>query len=132
MPAPRTPLAKAKLTGADKKDPQRYRDRSEPTTSGLRVGDPPRHMTGARKAAWLDLAADLGWLEREDRVALEIASVAIAQVRDLVKAGEPVPASLLAAVNTSIGKLGASPTDRAKVFQAADDDDAANPFAQFQ
>ncbi|MDT6940722.1 hypothetical protein RI570_11245 [Brucella pseudogrignonensis] len=40
MPRPQTPLAKAALTGADKKDPQRYRDRSNPKASGRGIEKP--------------------------------------------------------------------------------------------
>jgi hypothetical protein len=81
---------------------------------------------------WRELAASLGWLIREDRAALELASVALGQVREFVKAGEPVPASLLAASNAALGKLGATPSDRAKVAMPADDDDDNDPWAEFE
>lgn len=131
MPTPKTPLAKAQLTGAASKNPQRFRDRAEPPTSGEAVGDPPAYLKTNAKAAWKEMAASLGWLIREDRAALELASVALGQVRDFVRAGEPVPASLLAASNTALGKLGANPSDRAKVATAPDDDDPDDPWAQF-
>lgn len=132
MPTPKTPLSKAKLTGADKLNPQRFRDRTEPRTSGEAVGNAPAYLGTDAKAVWKELADSLGWLIREDRAALELASVALGQVRDFVKAGEPVPASLLAASNTSLGKLGATPSDRAKVSMPADDDDEDDPWAQFE
>lgn len=130
MPRPQTPLAKAKLTGAAAKDPQRYRGRSEPKTSKKPVGNPPAYFDKEAKAVWKELSADLGWLEREDRGALEGACVAIAQMRTMYREGA-VTASMLAAVNTAVGKLGASPVDRGKVFQQADDDDGPDPFAAF-
>ena len=132
MPAPKTPLSKARLTGAAAKDPQRFRDRTEPRTSGEAVGTAPAYLPDTAKAVWRELAASLGWLIREDRAALELASVALGQVRDLVKAREPVPASLLAASNTSLGKLGATPSDRAKVTMPADEPDPDDPWAQFE
>lgn len=132
MPTPKTPLSKAKLTGADKRNPQRFRDRTEPRTSGEPVGNPPEYLGKEAKAVWGELSASLGWLIREDRAAVELASVALGQVREFVKAGEPVPASLMAASNTALGKLGATPADRAKVAMPADDDDEHDPWAQFQ
>lgn len=131
MPTPRTPLAKAALTGADKKDPQRYRGRTEPRVSGDPVGDPPAYLKTTAKAVWRELAVSLGWLVREDRAAVELASVALGQVREFVKAGEPVPASLLAASNTALGKLGATPSDRAKVAVAPDDGEDDDPWKAF-
>lgn len=132
MPTPKNSLAKARLTGATAKDPQRYKGRSEPRTSGLPVGNPPEYLQANARAVWRELVGALGWLIREDRAAVELASVALGQVRTLVKAGEPVPASLMAASNTALGKLGATPADRAKVAMPADDDDEHDPWAQFQ
>jgi phage terminase small subunit len=130
MPTPKTPLAKARLTGAAAKDPQRYRDRSEPKTSGEPIGDPPKSLIGASKDVWLELVSNLEWLQREDRTAVEVACVAVGQMRAITRAGEQVPASMLSAANTAIGKLGASPTDRQKVAVAPDEteDDAFSVF----
>ena len=130
MPNPHTPLAKAKLTGANAKNPQRFRGRSEPKTSKQPVGNPPAYFDKTAKAIWKEFVADLGWLEREDRKALEGACVAIAQMRAMYVEGG-VTASMLAAVNTAVGKLGASPTDRSKVFQAGEDEDGDDPFSKF-
>ncbi|MCK0151087.1 hypothetical protein MWU54_13685 [Marivita sp. S6314] len=131
MPTPKNAIAKARLTGADKKDPQRYRDRKEPRTSGQPVGNPPDYLQANARAVWCELTGALGWLIREDRAAVELASVALGQVREFVKAGEPVPASLMAASNTALGKLGATPADRAKVEMPADENDDKDPWAQF-
>lgn len=130
MPNPQTPLAKAKLTGADAKNPQRFRGRSEPKTSKKPVGNPPSYFDKEAKAVWKEFSASLGWLEEEDRMALEGACVAVAQVRRMYVDGG-VTASMLAAMNTAVGKLGASPTDRGKVFQSSDDGDPDDPFADF-
>ena len=130
MPRPQTPLAKAKLTGAAAHDPQRFRDRTAPKTSKQPVGDPPRYFDKGAKVVWAEFVENLGWLEREDRGALESACVAIAQMRKMYSEGG-VTASMLAAVNTAIGKLGASPTDRGKVFQAPEGPDENDPFAGF-
>jgi phage terminase small subunit len=118
------------MTGADQKHPDRFRGRAEPKTSKAPVGNPPAYLDKEGKAVWQELARDLGWLVREDRFALESACLAIAQVRALHRAGEPVTAALFAAMNASIGKLGASPADRSKVNATPPDDDD-DPFAQF-
>lgn len=130
MPRQQTPLARAKLTGADAKNPQRFRNRSDPTTSKAPVGNPPAYLAKEAKAVWRDLACNLGWLVKEDRFALESACLAIAQVRTMHRAGDPITGAMFAAMNVAIGKLGASPTDRSKVFQEPDDDDD-DEFAQF-
>ena len=130
MPRPQTPLAKAKLTGAAAKDPQRYRGRSAPQSSKQPVGGPPEYFGDDARAVLAEFVANLGWLEREDRMALEGACVAVAQMRAMYAEGG-VTAAILAAVNTAIGKLGASPTDRGNVFQAPSDDEEDDPFAAF-
>lgn len=131
MPNPRTPLAKAKLTGADKTHPERFKKRTEPKVSGEPVGSPPAHLSKTAKQVWKEAVSDMGWLGREDRLALENLANAVGQARDLVKLGEMIPASMLAAINTAIGKIGASPTDRGKVFQQPDTEDDDDPFKQF-
>lgn len=130
MPRPRTPLAKARLTGADRKDPDRFRDRAEPKTSKAPVGKAPAYLDKEAKAVWSELARDLGWLVLEDRAALEVASLAVGQVRKMHRAGEPITGALFAAMNASLGKLGASPADRSKVNATPPEDDD-DPFAAF-
>lgn len=115
MPNPKTPLAKARLTGADKANPQRYRDRNEPATSGEPVGDPPAYLSKDAKAAWREAAGVMSWLVREDRLALEIAAQAIAAIRETAKAGEPIKAAQLTAARQALSCLGGTPTDRAKI-----------------
>ena len=131
MARPQTPLAKAKLTGQDKKHPDRFKKRSEPPVSGEPIGNPPAHLSKTAKQVWKEAVADMGWLGREDRLALENLCNAVGQARDLVKLGEMIPASMLAAINTAIGKIGASPTDRGKVFQPGSDTEEDDPFKQF-
>jgi phage terminase small subunit len=130
MPRPRTPLAKAKLTGADAKHPDRFKNRSEPRTSKAPVGKPPSYLDAEARAVWSELARDLGWLVKEDRFALEAASLAVGQVRTMHKAQEPITGALFAAMNTALGKLGASPADRSKVNATPPEDDD-DPFAKF-
>lgn len=130
MPNHRTPTAKARLTGADKANPQRFRDRSEPATSGDPVGAPPVHLSKAAKAVWREAAGIMSWLVREDRLALEIAANAVASVRETAQSGEPIKAAQLTAARQTLASLGATPADRAKIY-APGDGDKSDPFAQF-
>ncbi|MDZ7709234.1 MAG: hypothetical protein U5K36_03405 [Roseovarius sp.] len=131
MPRPKTPIAKARLTGADGEATRTgSRTVPNPPTQGKPVGDPPAYMDKEAATAWRELARTLGWLEIEDRPAVESAAIAIGQVRTLHKAGEVVTGALLSAMNTALGKLGASPADRSKVH-VTDDDEADDPFAKF-
>jgi len=130
MANPRTPIARAKLTGADQKHPERYRDRKEPATSGDPVGDPPAHLGKAAKAVWKEAASIMGWLVREDRLALEIAANAVAAIRETAKDGEPIKAAQLTAARQALASLGATPADRSKIHIPGDEGQD-DPFAQF-
>ncbi len=130
MPNPRTPLARAKLTGADQKHPERYRDRSEPVTSDQPVGDPPAYLGEDAATVWKEAADVMGWLVREDRLALEIAANAVAAIRETAKAGDIVKAAQLTAARQALSSLGGTPVDRSKIH-IPDDPDEDDPFAIF-
>jgi|AntRauTorcE11898_2_1112593.scaffolds.fasta_scaffold05951_2 phage terminase small subunit len=130
MPRPKTPTAKARLTGADKKHPDRFKNRAEPATQGRPIGEPLAYMDKEAKAAWRELARNLGWLEIEDRGAVEVASLAMGALRATVKAGELPTAALVSASRQALAALGATPADRSKVHVSGDDD-TDDPFARF-
>lgn len=127
MPRPRTPSAKAALTGAAAKNPQRFRERSEPAASGKALGSAPAYLSANAKKAWKTFAAELGWLVYEDRAALEVASLMRAEI--MARTPE-LPASFFTAYRQALSSLGATPVDRTKVHQPQEDDDD-DPFAQF-
>ena len=128
MPRPRTPLAKARLTGADRKDPGRYRSRAEPPASGRPLGPPSGYLPAAAMEAWGTFADELPWLTHEDRAAVEVASL----MRARVMAGrtDDLPAAFWAAYRSTLAALGATPTDRSRVHQPPTEDDD-DPFAAF-
>lgn len=131
MPRPRTSLSKAKLTGEAAKRPDRFRDRANPATKGQPVGDPPAYyMDKETKAALRELARNLGWLEIEDRGAVEVASLAMGALRATVKAGELPTAALVSASRQALAALGATTADRSKIHVSGDPDDD-DPFARF-
>ena len=129
MARPRTPIAKAKLTGAAAKNPQRYRDRAGPALSGRPVGGPPEYLKTDAAASWRLFADELPWLIHEDRAALEAASLARAALQAAARKDEAVSAAFIGAYRGMLSALGATPTDRSKIPAVTDDED--DPFAIF-
>ncbi|MGI3212567.1 hypothetical protein ACROSR_15815 [Roseovarius tibetensis] len=127
MPRPRTPTAKARLTGADRKDPQRYAARSEPSLSGRALGKPPAYLPKTAKTAWATFADELPWLTYEDRGAVELVCLMRGRITD-----DPAgaTAALFGQYRLALAALGATPVDRSKLNCRAPDDEA-DPFAQF-
>lgn len=125
MPRPRTPISKARLTGAAEKDPARFRARSEPATSGRGIGRPPAYLPASARKAWATFTDELSWLTYEDRAALEAASLMRGRITD-----DPAgaTAALFGQYRLALASLGATPVDRSKVAQPAPDD-ADDPFA---
>lgn len=122
----RTPLAKAKLTGADRKHPDRFRGRTEPNGGGP-VGDPPSYLAADAKRFWRIFAAELPWLQKPDRALL--ASAAILRARLIAEEGGATGA-LVREYRSTLACLGATPTNRQRVSvpHELDQDD---PFAAF-
>lgn len=128
MARPRTPTAKAALTGADKINPGRFKPRSEPKASGRDLGWPPAYLPPTARKAWATFADELPWLTYEDRGAVEIVSLMRAQIIDGLTAD--LPASFFGNYRMALSSLGATPVDRTKVHQPAREDED-DPFAGF-
>ena len=120
----KNPLAKARLTGADRKDPQRYRHRSEPDGGGP-IGDPPSYLTADAKKVWKLFVLELPWLKRSDRAALEAISTLRARI---MMGGEPPTAAMIRELRASLSSLGATPVSRQNVAHRPDDH-MPDPFA---
>jgi len=121
MAAPRTPVAKARVTGAAEKNPQRHRDRKEPKTKPL--GKPSKFLDPFGVQAWEGYKAELPWLMESDRSLVEIAS----SVRGRLLAGEDVGVTALSMLQSILSKMGGSPADRSKV-NAPDDEPERDEF----
>lgn len=130
MGNPQTPLAKARILGADKKNPKRYRGAGETPKSGRSIGSPPDWMGEHAKDAWRELVDEVGaWVKYEHRFAMENAALIRGQIREMVQLGEPITASLFSAASTAVGKLAASPVDESKVSPPEEEDeDPAHEF----
>ncbi|EXL06226.1 hypothetical protein BG46_15715 [Brucella anthropi] len=128
MARPRTPTAKAALTGADKVNPGRFKPRSEPITSGRGLGKAPDYLPKTAKKAWATFADELPWLTFEDRGAVEIVSLMRAHIMDGNTA--ELPASFFGNYRMALSSLGATPVDRTKVYQPHEGEED-DPFAEF-
>ena len=117
MPRARTPLAKAEVSGALKKNPQRRKGKAAPKGNGL--GLPPGWFTAVQKRMWAAFKKELPWLAESDRAVMEIACV----LRAALYNGEEVGVSKLNLLRLLLAQLGATPADRSKISAPAKEDD---------
>ncbi|TJZ91611.1 hypothetical protein FA743_10975 [Paracoccus gahaiensis] len=122
----RNSLAKARLTGADRKNPQRYRDRSEPKLSGRTLGEPSSYLTAEARRAWRIIATELPWLVYEDRALVEMVAIQ----RGQIIAGKSLSGMALRSYRAGLASLGATPVDRQRVNHRPSDNED-DPFAMF-
>lgn len=122
----RTPLAKAKLTGADRKHPDRYRGRSEPDGGGP-VGAPPSYLDADAKRFWRIFTGELPWLQKSDRAILASASILRAQV---IAASNGATGALVREYRSTLACLGATPTGRQRISMPSEPDQN-DPWAAF-
>ncbi|RYG79406.1 MAG: hypothetical protein EON59_16280 [Alphaproteobacteria bacterium] len=121
MAAPRTPVAKARVTGAAAKNPQRHRDRGDPKTTPL--GEASIFLDEFGRQAWEGYRRELPWLMESDRSLVEIA----ASVRGRLIGGQDVGVTALSMLQSILSKMGGSPADRSKV-NAPDDEPERDEF----
>lgn len=123
MPRPRTPKAKAEVSGAAAKNAARFKDRKAPKSSRA-LGEPYATMTVEQKAAWAEIQYEMPWLTSSDRIMVRLACSWIARMDegDLGVAASGALASILS-------KLGATPVDVSKVNHGGEEeDDPADEF----
>ncbi len=109
MARPRNSLAKARLTGAIAKDPQRYRNRVEPKVDEP-LGKPPAWLTKVQASIWKDLDKRLPWLDQSHRCIVGIAALLQSQ---LMSGTIGVPGMQL--LRQVLGQLGATPVSAGKI-----------------
>lgn len=114
MARPRTPKAKAEVTGRTKRDPKRFEERAEPRVSQL-LGDPPEWFTEIQVKAWDQFKKELFWLDYSHRALLEIASAIRARLMLPSADGQEVGVQALNLLRQCLGQMGATPADASKV-----------------
>lgn len=111
------------MTGAAAKDPQRFRDRSEPEHKPL--GKPPAYLTPGGKKAWKEFAEEWPWVGYSDRKALGV----ICQLWEVIERGD-AGVNEFKEFRLQCSAFGGNPTTKTKVYQPKDDSDD-DPFAKF-
>ena len=124
MARPRTPADVAQATGANAKNPARFRGRASPKVKSL--GPAPSRFTDDQRAIWDEFNDDFPWLGRSDRALVEVATNLLDQMRGL---GAATPIALYAQMRMILGQMGGTPVDRTKV--SAPDDEAEDPADEF-
>lgn len=109
MPRPRTPTAKAKVTGVAYKKRLKFEGRVDAPSAGP-LGKPPSWMNEHQIAAWALFAKEVPWLTASHRGLVEIA----ASIRGRLIAGEDVGVQALNLLRQALGQMGATPADASK------------------
>lgn len=106
------PLEIAKLKGATRHDPQRYK--KVPPKSEFDIGQPPAHMGAEAKAAWFEIQsyAIPGVLTAAERPLLEVLANLFAEYRI-----DPLgfPTNRMGQMIGALARLGMSPADRQRL-----------------
>lgn len=121
----------ARLKGADKKNPQRYR--TEPPKSSYELGDAPDFFTDDQKEIWAEIAQYSlpGVLTGAERFNMEVVTKLLDGFRKDTKGDYP-PAKI-ALLNKILGQLGMNPLDRQRlgVQKPAGNKDKKTGFEEF-
>lgn len=114
MARPRTPKAKAAITGRDKRDPARFEDRDEPIVDGD-VGEPFEWLSANAKQAWRELVEEIPWLNKSHRGVLSVAAKIRGRMMGDVANGETdVGVQAMNLYRQCLGSMGATPADASK------------------
>lgn len=123
MARPRSPGAKLKASGADVKNPQRFRDRASP--KGDALGGPSAHLTLYEKRAFERFKAEIPWLKESHRLLVELGATLRAKILD---PNQLPDLKELQELRRILGQLGATPADESKVAHGQEDEDPDDAF----
>jgi hypothetical protein len=122
MARPRTPRAKAAVEASDKKNPQRFKNRTDAKADGP-LGNPPAWLKDTpdlkAKAAWKLFEKELPWLNQSHRTLVGMA----ANIQGRIMAGEDVGVQKMNLLRQMLGQMGATPADASKVATGDDGDE---------
>lgn len=123
MARPRTPAAKAKVSGRAIHDPKRFNGRNGPEAPLL--GEPSSHLDQNARVAWEAFRTECFWLNESHRAFVEIASI----IRGRLIAGEMPGVQALNLLRQCLGQMGATPADASKVYVPHGEED--DPDSKF-
>ncbi len=128
MPPKRMTRAELSFSGALKRNPGRYANRGNASTTLAPLGYAPKHLSAELKTLWRQLLklAPAGLLTVADEFSVELAVRAIHRSRTAA-----MTASELSTLVNLLGKLGMTPADRSRLDIAPPPDPEGNPFDQF-
>ena len=113
MSRPRTPSNVLEAKGAFRKDPQRARP-NEPAGKGKFNNDPPAYMNEQQIACWKEVVECVpgGVLTASDKLIVAVSAVLLAEFQ---LDPDGMQTARIARMTAEFGKLGLSPSDRAKL-----------------
>jgi len=122
MARPRTPRATAAVEASDKKNPQRFKNRTDAKADGP-LGNPPAWLKDTpelkAKAAWKLFEKELPWLNQSHRTLVGMA----ANIQGRIMAGQEVGVQAMNLLRQMLGQMGATPADASKVATGDDGDE---------
>ena len=128
---PPQPTALAKLKGADKHNPSRYKSRAKEPKPRQGIGQCPARLGDAAAAVWAEIESEIaaGVLTWQDRRAFGLLCQLFAEFD---AAPSDFPGVKLGMVNSLLGQFGMTPSSRTRIRVVNDDPEVeANPFAEF-
>lgn len=114
----RLPTAKARVTGAAVKNPQRYRDHADPKVAPL--GDPPDWLDEIEQRCWYEFRDELPWLCKSDTVTVAQAC----RLRRKLMTDPDMGVNAHAQLRMCLAAMGGSPVTRSKIDDPNGDDDS--------
>jgi hypothetical protein len=121
MSRPRTPTAVLELRGAFKNYPERARERAGEPRPAEPLGDPPKRLEPANKAAWREMQEHGFWLTSADQFLVEIAASLMAKHR-----GGTIDNPARSLLVGTLSKLGLGPAERSKMKVPPADENGMN------
>ncbi|MCV9965731.1 hypothetical protein OIU34_28065 [Pararhizobium sp. BT-229] len=125
MARPRTPKAKAEITGHAYKDKTKFEARNEPTVIET-VGEPFEWLNEHARRAWEEIASEVPWLNWSHRGHLAIA----ANIRGRMMKDDDVGVQAMNLLRQCYGQMGATPADASKAG-AKPDGESKDPADEF-
>ena len=126
MSRPRTPTAVLELRGAFKNQPERARERAGEPRPTDPLGDPPKRLKPADKAAWREMQEHGFWLTSADQFMVEIAASLMAKHR-----GGTIDNPARSLLVSTLSKLGFGPAERSKM-KVPPADESGSGFERFR